>query len=165
PIPTVEPTPTQIPTPPPPQPKPAPKPTLKPTPKPTQAERERERVERRAIAEKREQARKAREQARKAHEEARRPAQARAGKAKPSGAEIASYRSIIYSEIAQALAGVSGDGSASINFSVGASGCSVGRSSGSGEFGSLCGRIRSIAGPAPPGGGFNGRITIRLHGS
>ena len=41
----------------------------------------------------------------------------------------------------------------------------VSRSSGSGEFGSLCGRMRSIQAPAPPGGGFAGRITIRLHGS
>jgi hypothetical protein len=135
---------------------------LKP-PKPKPPERhERERALK--LAEQREAQRKAREEARKA-----KSAQAHEGKAKPSGADVANYRSIIYSEIAQALAGVTGDGSASISFSVGASGrisgCSIGRASGSGDFGDLCGRMRSIAGPAPPGGRFAGRITVRLHGS
>jgi protein TonB len=142
-----------------------------PKPKPTEHhERERAQLQ----AEKREEQRKAREDARKvkaaqAHEVRTHEGRTQEGKAKPSGADIANYRSIIYSQIAEALAGVSGDGSASISFSVGANGhiagCSVGRTSGSGEFASLCGRMRSIEGPAPPGGRFAGRITVRLHGS
>jgi protein TonB len=150
-----------------PKPAPTPKPTpsFKPPPKPV----ERERAQKQA--EKREEQRKAREEARKAREDARRArsSQAHESSAKPSGADVANYRAIIYSEIAQALAGVAGDGSASISFSVAGSGriagCSVSRSSGSGEFGSLCGRMRSIHAPPPPGGAFAGRITVRLHGS
>jgi outer membrane biosynthesis protein TonB len=172
-----------------PKPKETPRAVLKPPkPKPTER-RERERAQ--LLAEKREEQRKAREEAHKAREDAHKAkavqahegqahegqahegqaheGQAHQGKAKPSGADIANYRSIIYSQIAEAMAGVSGDGSASISFSVGAngriSGCSVGRSSGSGEFASLCERMRSIEAPAPPGGRFAGRITVRLHGS
>lgn len=78
----------------------------------------------------------------------------------------ANYAGEIYGVIRSALAGFPGQGSAVLGFSVSARGnvsCSVSASSGDADFSGLCGRLRSISLPPPPGGHFNGRLPIRLH--